>query len=103
MNILSIDTANRDKAIIGLKIDNKQHTLTSKRKSNSQKVIPLIVKILKKHKLELEDIDKIEVNAGPGSFTGIRVGVSIANALGSVLNIPVNSGQIGELVEAKYK
>lgn len=100
---LLIDTTNRDKAIIGLRIDNKQYTVTSKRKSNSQKVMPLIVKILKKHKFELKDINKIEVNVGPGSYTGIRVGISIANALGSVLKIPVNSGEIGEKVSARYK
>ncbi|MFH1536127.1 MAG: hypothetical protein ABIC96_03620 [Patescibacteria group bacterium] len=32
----------------------------------------------------------IEVETGPGSFTGLRVGVSVANALGFALNIPVN-------------
>lgn len=100
---LLIDTTDRKKTIIGLEIDHKRYLMTSKRQSNSQKVMPLIVKILKIHKLEFKDIDKIEVNTGPGSFTGIRVGISIANALGQVLKIPVNSGKTGELVEAKYK
>ena len=100
---LLIDTTDREKAIIALEIDGIKYLITSKRKSNSQKVLPMIVKILDKYKLELKDLTEIEVNTGPGSFTGIRVGISIANALGQVLNIPINSKKAGEKVSAKYK
>ena len=37
-----------------------------------------------------EDIDELEVNPGPGSFTGTRVGVAIANMLSYALDIKVN-------------
>ena len=47
-------------------------------------------------------IDAIEVNAGPGSFTGLRVGASIANALSFALGIPVNGKPLGEIVEPRY-
>ena len=100
---LLIDTTDREKAIIALEIDGIKYLITSKRKSNSQKVLPMIVKILDKYKLELKDLTEIEVNTGPGSFTGIRVGISIANALGQVLNIPINSKKRGDKVSAKYK
>lgn len=40
--------------------------------------------------LSLQDVTEIEVNPGPGSFTGSRVGVTIANALALALNIKVN-------------
>ena len=44
-------------------------------------------------------VDEIEVDRGPGSYTGIRVGVSVANALGFALNIPVN----GKKMETSLK
>lgn len=39
----------------------------------------------------LSDLEKIGVYAGPGSFTGLRIGISVANALGYSLGIPVVS------------
>ena len=44
---------------------------------------------LKSKKLKVESIKKIVVNKGPGSFTGTRVGVAHAKALGFALNVPV--------------
>lgn len=44
---------------------------------------------LKESKVSPKDLTKILVCSGPGSFTGIRVGVSLAQALGFALGIPV--------------
>ena len=44
--------------------------------------------------MEFKDLKEVEVEIGPGSFTGLRVGVSVANALGYSLNIPVNGKKI---------
>lgn len=49
----------------------------------------LLEKFLKHHKVDMSELKKIIVCSGPGSFTGIRVGVSLAQALGFALNIPV--------------
>ncbi len=66
----------------------------------SQVLLPLITKILKKNKLEFKDLKGgIEVETGPGSFTGLKVGVSVANALGFALKIPVN----GKKMETELK
>ena len=88
---LYIDTAVRNKIIIG--IDEKRFETEAKEKS-SQKLLPFIDKTLKKNKFTMKDISEIEVNTGPGSFTGLRVGVAVANALGWALNIPVNGKKI---------
>ena len=45
-------------------------------------------------KMDFKDLDGIEVETGPGSFTGLRVGVSVANALGFELDIPVNGKKL---------
>lgn len=83
---LYIDTSDRDKIVIG--IDGKRFE-TESTKSKSQKLLPFIERKLKEQNNTLSDIKEVEVNTGPGSFTGIRVGVSVANALGWALKIPI--------------
>lgn len=100
MTKLFIDTTDREKIKIELDLNGKKEIVISS-DSRSSKILPLIIKILKKHELSIKDIDSVRVNPGPGSFTGIRVGVSIANALAKSLNIPIN-GVKGKLVEPKY-
>jgi len=60
-------------------------------RDHSEKLLPLIERFLKKNQTELERIKAIGVASGPGSFTGVRVGVATANALAYSLDIPVLS------------
>ena len=46
--------------------------------------------LMQKAKVNLADLDEVKVVTGPGSFTGIRVGVSVANAFAYSLGIMVN-------------
>ena len=90
MNILTIDTSGNKVIRVGLKKGNIKDVLEEKIKVHkAQSTLPLIDKLLKKHELRAKDINHIEVNTGPGSFTGIRVGMAIANALSFALKIPV--------------
>src|SRR5258706_15713387 len=90
---LYIDTSDRAKIIIG--INEKRFDAIAKEKS-SQKILPFIDEVLKKNKLSTSDIKEIEVNTGPGSFTGLRIGVAIANTLGWSLGVPVNGKKVLE-------
>ena len=99
--VLLIDTADREETAVGLKIEGKAYFLKGKRVS-SQILLPLIDKILKKYQLEPSDLTGIEVNLGPGSFTGLRVGVVVANTLGTFLKIPINGKAVGESVVPFY-
>jgi len=104
MCILFIDTSSNKEITVGLQIEGKKSVINQiidHRKA--QVVLPLVEKLLKDHKLELKDITGIKVNAGPGSFTGLRVGVSVANALGYLLKIPINGKKVGEIVEVQYQ
>lgn len=103
MNILSIDTANNKETVVGLKSDGKELLLREAADRKSQHVLPLLEKVLKQKQMTFEQIDAIEVNVGPGSFTGLRVGVAVANILGLVLQIPVNNQPIGKPVEPFYE
>lgn len=57
--------------------------------SHSEKLTVFIQKVLAKAKLELNDIDAIAVSKGPGSYTGLRIGVSVAKGLCYALNKPL--------------
>jgi tRNA threonylcarbamoyladenosine biosynthesis protein TsaB len=93
MKKLVIDTTDNTKTIVQLLSDNKTDELKSERKTKSQETLILIEKIIKKNHINLNEIDEIVVNTGPGSFTGTRVGVAIANALGFGLDIKVNGSK----------
>lgn len=47
--------------------------------------LPLIDQLLTKHHLQLTDLEEVNANPGPGSFTGIKVAIAIANTLNMVL------------------
>lgn len=56
--------------------------------THSQTLVPMIDSLLKNIKLELSDIDCFAVNTGPGSFTGIRIGVSVIKGMAMALKKP---------------
>jgi tRNA threonylcarbamoyladenosine biosynthesis protein TsaB len=87
--ILLIDTSSNKEIRVGLKIGKKEYVIRQKiGKKRVQAVLPLIDRVIKKKKLEISEIDCIKLNTRPGSFTGIRVGMAIANALTFALKIP---------------
>ncbi len=57
--------------------------------NENYKTAEFLQKFLRQYKTTPKDLTKIIVCSGPGSFTGIRVGVALAQALGFALNIPV--------------
>lgn len=87
--ILAIDTTESDTGIglIGPNVY-KIKTWISIR-NQSQELLPNIDKLLKNNKVKSEQLKWVVINLGPGSFTGLRVGISIANTFGYGLNIPV--------------
>lgn len=93
--VLWINTKQQNICEVGLKTEGRSiKTLTGKNKYGSQALLPLIDKLLKSQTLKFSDLKGIEVETGPGSFTGLKVGVSVANSLGFALGIPVNGKKI---------
>lgn len=101
---IRIDTSQSDEVRVAVVHQGQDMVVSEKmNRKKAQVVLPLLQSLLKEHNLSLKDIDEIEVQSGPGSFTGLRVGVAIANTLGAVLKVPVNGKRIGELVEPTYQ
>ena len=93
MKKIIIDTTDNKETTIELQLNGKKDKITEKSVPKSQNTLVMIDKILKKNDLKPTEIEEIEVNTGPGSFTGTRVGVSIANALGFGLGVKVNGSK----------
>ena len=91
MTYLFIDTANS--FIISIIKDDKiiYYKTDISNSDTSSKVMPIIDEAFKSVNLTINDIDKIFVVNGPGSFTGIRVGVTIAKTISYCLNKPLIS------------
>ena len=92
MNSLYIDTSTKY-LCIGIAIN---HKLVYKYqnvaiKMQSELTIPVLKEALNESKLTLHDINEIVVTIGPGSFTGIRIGVCIAKVLASIGKIPLKA------------
>ncbi|MBU1082942.1 tRNA (adenosine(37)-N6)-threonylcarbamoyltransferase complex dimerization subunit type 1 TsaB [Patescibacteria group bacterium] len=106
--ILAIDTTNEETGI-GLVGENRLRIVTwISHRNQSKELLPNINKLLKKEKISPAELKWIVVNLGPGSFTGLRVGVSTANTLGYGLNIAVIGkanldGEITDRIEALFK
>lgn len=88
MNILAVDTTSK-KASIALLIS-KENKMFEKHIDNeithSEKLMPLIDSSLIESNIKLKDIDLFSCVLGPGSFTGIRIGISTIKAFAKVFN-----------------
>lgn len=62
---------------------------TNYKKTHSQTLLPMLDEIRKMVELDLHSIDVIAVSAGPGSFTGLRIGSATAKGLGLALGVPL--------------
>jgi tRNA threonylcarbamoyladenosine biosynthesis protein TsaB len=92
MKILAIDSSSlvASVAIIQDDITVAEYT-TNFKKTHSQTLLPMIDEIVKMTETDLSTIDAIAVSAGPGSFTGLRIGSATAKGLGLSLDKPIVS------------
>jgi|JRYG01.1.fsa_nt_gb tRNA threonylcarbamoyladenosine biosynthesis protein TsaB len=89
MTILLLDTSH-EICHFFLHHNGKHYTLTnSAGRELSKKIFTMLEDFLGKHTLSYEDIEGIGVFRGPGSYTGLRIGLTVANSLADSLQIPI--------------
>lgn len=89
MNILAIETTGTTASVAIINESGDVWEEASDAKLNHlQFLMPMIDKVLEQSQLQIDDLTAIAASEGPGSFTGIRIGVSSARALAQALNLP---------------
>lgn len=92
LKILSIDTSSK---ICSVSVLEDTNVIIEKNiddsLTHSQKLMPMIDDILNELNMKLTDFDLFSCSIGPGSFTGVRIGVATVKAFCDVTNVPVTS------------
>lgn len=90
MRILGIDSSGLVVSVAVVEDDRllAEYTVNYK-KTHSQTLLPMLDEIVRMTELDLKTIDAIAVAAGPGSFTGLRIGSATAKGLGLALGTPL--------------
>jgi tRNA threonylcarbamoyladenosine biosynthesis protein TsaB len=90
MKILAIDTSNY---VLGISILDEEKVvgeyITNLKKNHSVRAMPAIEYVMRECEIAPADLTKIVVAKGPGSYTGVRIGVTIAKSLAWSLQIPL--------------
>lgn len=89
MNILAVDTS-ATSASVCIAQENKiigEFSINTAL-THSQTLIPMIEQLTKNTGVSLDSIDAVTVNAGPGSFTGVRIGVAAVKGIAFARNLP---------------
>ena len=90
MKVLSIDTSSKIASIAIIedgRVLDEMHVLSEE--EHSQTLMPMIEKMFNDNNMDLNEIDLIGCSRGPGSFTGIRIGIATAKAFSDAKNIPL--------------
>lgn len=92
MKLIALDSSGLVASVAILEDDSliAEYTVNYK-KTHSQTLVPMLDELKKMTDLDLSTVDAIAIAAGPGSFTGLRIGSATAKGLGLALNIPIVS------------
>lgn len=90
MKTLAIDTSNQ---VMGVAVCDGDLVLgeitTNMKRNHSVRLMPAVESLLREVQLEAADLDCLAVAHGPGSYTGVRIGVTVAKTLAWSLGIPI--------------
>ena len=90
MRVLAIDTA---LGLCSAAVVGDERVLASRSEAmlqgHQERLAPLVAEVMAQGDVAFETLDRIAVTVGPGSFTGLRVGLSFAKGLGLALDVPV--------------
>ncbi|GAB2552745.1 tRNA (adenosine(37)-N6)-threonylcarbamoyltransferase complex dimerization subunit type 1 TsaB [Gracilibacillus alcaliphilus] len=90
MNVLAIDTSNQVLGVAASKAGVIQaEQIINIKRNHSIGLMPAIEHVLKESNMEVNQLDRIAVAKGPGSYTGVRIGLATAKTMAWSLDIPI--------------
>lgn len=101
--ILAIETATHACSVAILVNGHSYHAYEYAPQQHTVLIFPMIEEVLKQANITLQDIDYIAVGKGPGSFTGVRLGIALAQGLAYGLNVPLFGVSTLEALAAQAK
>ncbi len=99
MKLLVIDTTKQNSHIVLINNDVVSNVIIDVKSKVSESLLPNIERLLTSNNISLHDVDAFGVVVGPGSFTGVRVGVATIKAFAQVLDKPVIALNSFEVVQ----
>ena len=103
MKILAFETTDAV-ASVALYLDGEVfETVIDTDRRHAESVLPAAEELLSAHGLSTADMDAFAADVGPGSFTGVRIGVCMANALGAAHKKPVVAVDALETLAYPYR
>jgi tRNA threonylcarbamoyladenosine biosynthesis protein TsaB len=95
VRILGFDTATRATAVAvldtdsGRRVEARDDPAPEERPHHTTRLLGLIAQVLERAELDWPDLDRLAVGTGPGTFTGLRIGVATARALAGARGLPL--------------
>ncbi|GLO60291.1 tRNA threonylcarbamoyladenosine biosynthesis protein TsaB [Vibrio sp. MACH09] len=102
--ILALDTSTEN-CSVALLVGNTCYTRSEvSPRGHTQKILPMVDEVLSEAGLTLNDVDALAFGRGPGSFTGVRIGIGIAQGLAFGADLPmIGVSTLKTMAQATYR
>ncbi len=104
VKILALDTSTEN-CSVALLIDDRIYSRSEVApRDHTKKVLPMVDEVLKEAGVELKQLDALAFGRGPGSFTGVRIGIGIAQGLAFGADLPmIGISTLKAMAQASYR